>query len=353
VTAAPAAVSVVIPCYNYERYVGLCVQSVLAQTLPALEVIVVNDGSTDGSAAVLQRFGRRIKVIEQDNAGHVAALNRGFAESRGNVVMFVDADDLLHPDAVEQVAHAWTPQCAKVQFELELIDARGELLERRFCNYVEPYGAREVQQEFDAFGTYVWPVSSGNAYSRWFLQRLLPLRVHVGPDGVLNTLAPLHGEVQVVTRPLAYYRMHPANQSGIGRATAGDFAKIVELRLREFRLLEAHARMLGRELPPVSVMMNREIRIVSYRLMLKRLAVHYEGASGDTPAALWRAGMTVLRTRRLPARRKLLYAVWLSALLCTPRWMCRQLIVLQVNRAALLQCMRRGAESLLRRPAIR
>ncbi len=205
-SAAVPTVSVVVTCFNYERYVGSCVRSILQQTLQPLEVIVVNDGSTDGSAAVLASFGDRIRVIEQPNSGLVPARNRGYAASRGDLVLFIDADDMLHPQALEEVVRAWRPGCVKVQFELEVIDAHGVGTGRRVCYYVKPYGSREVRDEFNMFATYVWPVSAGNAYSRGFLDRMFPLPVEWGPDGLLNTVAPLYGEVQVVTNVLGYYR---------------------------------------------------------------------------------------------------------------------------------------------------
>ena len=94
-------VSILIPAYNAERYVGEAVESALAQTYPHVEVVVVNDGSTDGTRDVLAGYeGRGVRVIDQPNAGQCAAANRAFRESRGELVKFFDADDVLHPDHV-------------------------------------------------------------------------------------------------------------------------------------------------------------------------------------------------------------------------------------------------------------
>ena len=339
---APPRVSVVIPCFNYERYVALAVRSALEQTMAPLEVIVIDDGSTDGSAAVLSGFGDRITTITQENSGHVEALNRGYAACRGDLVLFLDADDLLRPTALASVVEAWTPGCAKVQFELEVIDGAGDPLGRRFCNYVEPYGAAEVRREFSRFGTYVWPVLSGNAYSRWFLRKLMPLTQKKAPDGVLNTLAPLYGEVQVITRPLGCYRLHGANQSFHGTTTGQigvRFAKQVELRTSELRLLAEHAARLSVRLPPGNPL-DQDLTFVNYRLMLKKLGQAYEGAAGDGASRLWRAGALAILRRPLPVRLKCAHAIWLTALVCSPRWLAYRLIALRFDRAALIQPLR-------------
>ena len=100
-------VSVLIPCFNAERFVGAALESVLAQTYAPIEVIVVDDGSSDGSAAVLAAFcARGVTVIHQDNAGQCAAANRALAEARGAYIKFFDADDLLDPEMIARQVHA-------------------------------------------------------------------------------------------------------------------------------------------------------------------------------------------------------------------------------------------------------
>jgi hypothetical protein len=336
-------VSVVITCYNYERYVALAIRSALEQSAPPLEVIVVNDGSSDASSEVLAGFGASIIVIDQVNSGQIAATNRGYAASRGDVVLFLDADDLLRPDALETAMRAWKPGCAKVQFELDVINGAGELLGRRYCNYVEPYGAQQIREEFARFGTYVWPVLTGNAYSRSFLRQVMPLTVKMAPDGFLNTVAPLYGDVQVVARVLALYRLHDANQSYHGTAANAvglRFEKQVALRATEMRLLVEHARLRGVSLPPGSLL-DHDLPCVNYRLMLKKLGHAYEGGVADTSFGLWRAGLSLLSRRPLPARLKLAHALWLTLLLCSPRWLAARLITLRFNRAVFVQPIRR------------
>ncbi len=95
-------VSVCMPCHNAGQYVAEALDSVLGQTYANIEIIVVNDGSKDSSAEVLERYrSRGIKVIHQENRGQCAAANRAFAESTGEYIKFFDADDILSPDFIK------------------------------------------------------------------------------------------------------------------------------------------------------------------------------------------------------------------------------------------------------------
>lgn len=91
-------ISVVIPVFNTEAFLGEAIESVLAQAEQPLEIIVVDDGSTDSSAEIAESFGHPVRVIRQTNAGHVAARNRGLETARGQYVVSLDADDLFSPD---------------------------------------------------------------------------------------------------------------------------------------------------------------------------------------------------------------------------------------------------------------
>ena len=87
-------VSVVIPTFNRAATIVRAVESVLQQTYRPLELIVVDDGSTDGTSEVLQAYGKAVVYVRQDNAGPAAARNRGIRESQGDMVAFLDSDDV-------------------------------------------------------------------------------------------------------------------------------------------------------------------------------------------------------------------------------------------------------------------
>ncbi len=94
-------ISVVIPNYNYQQYVGEALDSVLAQSFPAHEIIVVDDGSTDDSVRVVSSYGDKVRLIEQQNQHLSAARNTGIRAAAGNWIALLDSDDLWHPLKLE------------------------------------------------------------------------------------------------------------------------------------------------------------------------------------------------------------------------------------------------------------
>ena len=108
----PALISVVMPCYNAAPYLREAITSVLEQSYPAIELIVVNDGSTDGSTEIIQEFAKahpgRVRLLYQNRAGPYTARNQGLAIAQGNFVAFLDADDYWHPQMLAQLHEALT-----------------------------------------------------------------------------------------------------------------------------------------------------------------------------------------------------------------------------------------------------
>jgi len=122
-------ISVVIPLYNKVRHVGRALDSVLAQTRQEFEVIVVNDGSTDGSADVVARYSDpRIRLVHQENAGVSAARNRGIAEARADLIAFLDADDEWLPEHLETIIRLRRncPKCGAYATAFRIVTPRGE-----------------------------------------------------------------------------------------------------------------------------------------------------------------------------------------------------------------------------------
>ena len=103
---ADIKVSIITPCYNAGPYLRPAVESVLNQTVPAHEMIVVDDGSTDDSASVAESFGGLVKVVRQENQGESVARNRGISMATGTHLLFLDADDLLHAEAIQRLSDA-------------------------------------------------------------------------------------------------------------------------------------------------------------------------------------------------------------------------------------------------------
>lgn len=146
---AAAVVSVVIPCHDYGRFLGAAIESVLAQTLAGVQMVVVDDGSSDDTPDVAARYAEA-RLVRQPQQGASAARNRGLAESSGAFVVFLDADDQLLPDAIESSLERLRarPDCAFAYGHQRFVDADGVLLTDRpgrdargqACLDEDPYG---------------------------------------------------------------------------------------------------------------------------------------------------------------------------------------------------------------------
>ena len=117
--------SIIIPAYNAEVYLPQCLDSILAQEHQGCEVIVVDDGSTDGTAALLERYPD-VKVVHQENRGMSTARNRGLDEARGEYILFVDSDDLLTAGALETLVAELSGEDIIAFNAKKLHDATGE-----------------------------------------------------------------------------------------------------------------------------------------------------------------------------------------------------------------------------------
>ncbi len=95
-------VSVIVPAYNCAGYVGACLDSILAQDYPQLEILVVDDGSTDGTAACVQSYGEPVRYLHQPNSGSAVARNLGIDSASGELIAFCDSDDLWAPGRLKQ-----------------------------------------------------------------------------------------------------------------------------------------------------------------------------------------------------------------------------------------------------------
>lgn len=207
------SVAVVIPVYNGAHFVGKAIESVLAQTLPASEVLVINDGSTDNIAEVVGKYGEAVKLISKPNGGLSSARNAGIRAATARYVAFLDADDWWHPRKLEaQMAAIEAEQGANASYtglvlvnsatweEQPVVPAGVEQLERQlqWCNPGGPTGSSILvsRELLGRVGPFNEKLPACEDWEMWF--RLSGAGVHFA----------------VTTEPLAYIRQSPAGMSG-------------------------------------------------------------------------------------------------------------------------------------------
>lgn len=209
-----ALVSVILPVYNRAGWIGRAVASVLSQTHQHLELLAVDDGSTDGTRGVLEGFGPRVTILEQSHAGAEAARNLGLARARGEFVAFIDSDDVWYPHRLSaQLPLFRKPEVGLVFGDAVLVDYRRtppRRLERTFFDGVRPSRGRVLGEL--ARGCFV-PFSSVLArrecFAAWGGFRPGP----VAADYLKWVELSARCEFDYVSRPVYEYAIHPGGIS--------------------------------------------------------------------------------------------------------------------------------------------
>lgn len=266
----PTSVSILINNFNYGQFVGQAIESALAQTR-AVEVIVVDDGSTDDSRQVIAKFGSRIRMVFQDNGGQGAAMNAGFAVSTGDIVIFLDADDLLDPRVAATLLESWLPQTVMAQYPLHIVDTSG----RKLGIYPDPPSSLangDVRHELLQTGAFGANVTSGLAFLRTALNDVMPLpadELKNAADGYLVRAIAFLGQVQRIDATLGFYRRHDSNDSNVCATPGGladGFRKKIGYARKEMEVTRLFAARHGLEVDEAIGESNAEY--VGYRLFL-------------------------------------------------------------------------------------
>lgn len=221
-------VSIVICNYNYGRFIRSAISSALAQTYKNIEIVVIDDGSTDSSRAVIDEFvlTGAVKAIYQNNEGQYSAYNAGFAASSGDIVMFLDADDIYLPEAARMVVAAMNSGTAKVHFRLSFMGPEGELRDGHTPRGLSSGAVGDLLATKGLL--YSSAPGSGNAYARQALTDLFPLPVTEdkhGADFFTVYGSSLKGRVVAVDPVLGHYRLHKSRHEEKASLVFGNAAK--------------------------------------------------------------------------------------------------------------------------------
>jgi glycosyltransferase involved in cell wall biosynthesis len=239
-------ISIVTPCYNAARYLRETIRSVLKQTLPPAEMVIVDDGSTDDSAEIAESYGTPVRVIRQANQGESAARNRGIREARGDYLLFLDADDLLEQEALERLATAVDGSPNRVA------------IMRGGCFDGDPSKLFNVSRyQSEGFFPHIVHDNLATIHS-WLVPRALVLQVNGFSDEIQQfedwdlwaRIGLAGAELVPVDYVGALYRKHPRCQSITSprieraRGHAGVMLHMSDGFLKNDALLQAHGRLL-------------------------------------------------------------------------------------------------------------
>ena len=328
---AGLAVDIVVNNHNYGAYLAAAIESARGQTHPGVNVIVVDDGSSDDSRRIIAEQPEGLTVVLKENGGQASALNAGLERCRGDIAIFLDADDTLHPEAAARVAATFAAdeRVAKVQFRMEVIDAAG-----RGSGEIKPprhlplpggdLRRAELAYPYDL----VWLPTSGNAFRTAALRRILPIPEAsypvCGADWYLVHLTTLLGRVVSLDPVGAAYRVHGAN-SYEPQAAVLDLAQlrqtIVFAAATSGHLLELATRL---DLPRPDRILS--VADLANRLISLKLAPAEHPLAGDRAAGLLRDGLGAIRRRdNVSAAMKLAFAGWFAATAAAPRPLARRL----------------------------
>jgi glycosyltransferase involved in cell wall biosynthesis len=209
-----ALVSIAINNYNYGHFLGEAIDSALQQTYANTEVIVVDDGSTDNSREVIARYDDKVTAVLKQNGGQASAFTAGFENSKGDIVIFLDSDDMLLPHAAESsIAKLDNNEAVKLHWPLWVMDRESKKTGRRLPAYSLAEG--NLLEEVIRYGVpRGWKHGLGHAYRRSFLESVMPVRDNGdghGADSYLCALAPIFGPILSSSQPLGLYRTHGEN----------------------------------------------------------------------------------------------------------------------------------------------
>lgn len=221
-------VSILVSNYNYGGFIGETIQSALDQTYPNFELLVCDDGSTDNSVSVIEEFQRkdsRVHLIRKPNGGQASGFNAAFAASRGQILTFLDSDDVYLPDKLAQVVagFAENPDCGFGVHRVIRVNATRRRQGVWPMSAQLPkgwYGPRLLQ---DGGILPYMPPTSGLSLRREVGARIFPLPLDAKPacaDHVITRLAPLLTSVTRREDALAEYRLHGGNNFEPNRVTA-------------------------------------------------------------------------------------------------------------------------------------
>lgn len=306
-SAAPPLIAAVVFSYNYARYLREAINSLLEQDHPFDQLLVIDDGSTDESGAIINSYRNRVEAVFQENRGQLGAARTALQHLRCDYVYFLDADDYAEPGARQLISEHLRDNPVKVQFQLRGVDNNGQL-DSVIPAYPSRYGSDDMIADNQSLGFYISPPTSGNVFSVAAL-RALDLDQLEGSepfDGTPMLCMPYIGQVTSVSRVIANYRLHGENFSMQHSPSASQCERVLAQHTLRWTEL---TRLLPAVNPPRdgSTAIEREARCLMAPLSGQRMPL--ADAVGYAQS---------LRRTNLPARMKLLLSLYMLTVWALP-----------------------------------
>jgi glycosyltransferase involved in cell wall biosynthesis len=227
-------VSILVPSHNYAPYLEDAIQSALDQTYDNLEVVICDDGSTDGSIQIIEKYrlrDRRLKAIYQSNEGQALALNSAFRASAGEIICLLDADDVFLPCKLKYIVNAFaaTPSAGFAVHRMLKVDKARKYLGTIPSFYRLPSGWKGPSWSLGPRTVGGLPPCSGLSMRRCVAEAIFPLPAGLKAyaDMPIQALAPMLTHITAVQTPLSEYRVHGSNVAGVSRFTEDRLRNLV------------------------------------------------------------------------------------------------------------------------------
>ena len=303
--------SIIIANHNYRDFVGAAIESALAVDWLDKEVIIVDDASTDDSRVIIERFGSRVAAYFRPKSHQLGAHSFGLEQSTGEIIIFLDSDDLLEPEVMQEVAKVWRPGVSKVQYRMDLIDATGTRLGSAIPQFPKEDDPKRLRRVFLKTMAYTTPPGSGNAYARDFARTAFTLAPSTmwSSDDPLLTLAPILGDVLTIRKPLGRYRIHGKNVGALDSLQAQKFRMRLHQDVEKASLFMTVSKQLGVPVPrdPLRYSVHHlQYRLASYLADSAAHPFRQDKLSG----LVWSLGFSAITSSQMRLRDKAILVTW-------------------------------------------
>ena len=230
-------VSILISAYNEEKYIQACIESCLEQTYSNVEIVLVNDGSTDSTSEIINQHYQKdfkVKIIElKENLGKINGFNLAFQASKGEYIAIMGADDICYPQRIENSLKHLTQNYGMVCSDLDEINPKGKIIKNSIVKAQygslkpEDFSSKELIENPKVYGGTI-------LLTKKLAENMFPLKITLShEDWYIPIIASLHSKISYINQPLIGYRIHSNNTSSANKRKFYKYSKWFYLLTRD------------------------------------------------------------------------------------------------------------------------